>query len=98
MSSPHVVTDAGGGHVSVGDSDVSGGRWWAGMGTALGALLEAVGQHMVELHAQAAADVVEMRMALLAVADAVRSLAAGRGRGTGELMYRGTVSGTAEGD
>jgi hypothetical protein len=42
--------------------------------------------------------VVEMRMALLAVADAVRSLAAGRGRGTGGLMYRGTVSGTAEGD
>ncbi len=47
------------------------------MGTALGALLEAVEQQVVELHAHVAAEAAEMRTALLAVADAVRALAAG---------------------
>jgi hypothetical protein len=56
-----------------------GGRGWAGVGTALGALLEAVGQQVVELQAQAAADAAEMRMALLAVG-------CGRGGGRGGLM------------
>ncbi len=45
-----------------------------GHGTALDS--EAVEQQVVELHAQAAADVVEMRTALQAVADAVHAVAA----------------------
>jgi hypothetical protein len=50
------------------------------MGTAvteLGALLWAVDQQVVELHAQVAADAEDMRTVLRVVADAVHALAAG---------------------
>jgi hypothetical protein len=75
----------------------SSGGGWAGVRTALGALLEAVEQQAVELHAQAAASSTEIRTALLAVADAVRTAHAGsggcgRGGGRGGLMNGRTVA------
>ncbi len=75
--SPHAVAASAGVHAIVGGGGGSGGGGRAVVKTALRALLEAVEKQVVELHAQAAADEVEMRTALRAVADAVRSLAAG---------------------
>jgi hypothetical protein len=80
--SPDTVTAAGGVLVSMGCSGGSGGGECAGVRTALGALLEAVDQQVVGLHAQAAVDEVEMHTALLPVADAVHALAAGAAVGT----------------
>ncbi len=101
MSSRHAVAAAVGGHVSVGGGGGCGGGVWAGVGTALGALLEAEEQQVVELHVQAVADAVEMCTALRAV-DAVCALpdrgGCGRGGSRGGHMNGGMVSGAADGD